>query len=516
MKSRILIGNVLDKLRELPDESVHVVCTSPPYWRLRDYSTPAQIWADTLPLCEEHESKPKNRYNDESFEEFCKKCGAWRGHLGLENSPELFVRHLVQIFEEVKRVLHPSGTVWLVLGDTFFGSGCGTNDYRTETVKSLSGRGKNAANYAGKRPQNQRKHEYLKPKDLAMIPARVAIALQQAGWWVVSQIPWIKRNSMPESVHKRPTTAVEYVYLLAKSSDYFYDADAVRMPLAVATLPRMSRGISERNKWTKGAPGSSAHSLSQPRLNIKKQRKLAGTGYGGDGKGLHGHSGYFDADGRPRFNTSGRNRRNSDWFFESWQGLLTNEEGEPLALLVNTSPFKGAHFATFGEKLVIPMIKAGTSEKGQCEKCGSPWEKIVIGESSADYMRNKDKSHLMSEQGQKQNIRAKEFFQRESKFLGWRPTCKCGGFKLRKEACFSRRLERRWYRDRWQRRIELLWPATEPCVVLDPFAGSGTTLAVAKRLGRYYIGIELSEKYVTQLIEPRLAKVAPLFHTDEK
>jgi len=186
-------GDVLACLRELPDESVHCVVTSSPYWGLRDYGTDGQI--------------------------------------GLEASPDAYVQRMVEVFRDVRRVLRADGTLWLNLGDSYASSG-------------VSGRG--ALNKLGERMGTGGGHKHssvdlgraptpegLKPKDLIGIPWRVALALQADGWWLRSEITWCKRAPMPESVTDRPTSATEKVFLLAKAERYFYDADAVREPNAV-------------------------------------------------------------------------------------------------------------------------------------------------------------------------------------------------------------------------------------------------------------------------------------------
>lgn len=169
-----------------------------------------------------------------------------------------------------------------------------------------------------------------------MMPFRVAMALQADGWYLRSVIPWLKRSAMPESVTDRPASAVEYVFLLAKSSRYFWDADAVR-----ATPYQGDDG------WRFYAN----RGMVDPR---EGRPRHTGSGQPRDG----GNSAL--AAGQARDFSAGRNRRNSDWFFESWQGLMLDEADDPLALIVNPAPFKSAHFATFGPKLVEPMIKAST------------------------------------------------------------------------------------------------------------------------------------------------------------
>jgi DNA modification methylase len=180
MNATILTGDVLDKLRTLPDNSVQCVVTSPPYYGLRDYGVPGQI--------------------------------------GLEPTPAAYVARMVGVFREVRRVLREDGVCWLNLGDSYNGSGGADGDYNAGGLKDGQPR------YPG------RNIDTLKPKDLIGIPWRVAFALQEDGWWLRSDIIWAKPNPMPESVTDRPTKAHEYVFLLTKAARYFYDAEAIKEP----------------------------------------------------------------------------------------------------------------------------------------------------------------------------------------------------------------------------------------------------------------------------------------------
>lgn len=147
---------------------------------------------------------------------FCRRCGAWKGCLGLEPDPDLYVEHLVAVLSEVRRVLRDDGTLWLNLGDSF----AANRSYQVRDRKRDEPGG----------PLPARVAESLKPKDLVGIPWRVAFGLQADGWWLRSDIVWAKPNAMPESVTDRPTRAHEFVFLLTKSRRYFYDAEAVREP----------------------------------------------------------------------------------------------------------------------------------------------------------------------------------------------------------------------------------------------------------------------------------------------
>jgi len=237
--ARLYYGqDVLQSLKLLPDASVHSVITSPPYWGLRNYQNVSTVWGgstdcdhewgDTIPGSNRGGSgTPTDKNNrGEGYGRnaprgnLCEKCGAWRGSLGLEPTPDLFVEHMVLVFREVARVLRPDGTLWLNLGDSYTSGG--------RTWRAPDSKDGKAGREADTRPQTP---EGLKPKDLVGIPWRVALALQTDGWYLRSDIIWAKKNPMPESVRDRPTSAHEHVFLLAHPDSggrYFYDPNAVR------------------------------------------------------------------------------------------------------------------------------------------------------------------------------------------------------------------------------------------------------------------------------------------------
>ncbi|MCK5604731.1 hypothetical protein KAR91_22770, partial [Candidatus Pacearchaeota archaeon] len=223
-----------------------MVCTSPPYWGLRDYGLPPQVWScgcdvDHSEGCE-HEWQPSlepgGQGNGNSFRRdkkagrkrgghqpgFCQKCQAWRGSLGLEPTPELYIQHIVQVFREIWRVLRKDGTVWLNLGDSY-ATGAGKvgaapgGGPRGEAFKKHFGPRTPGSLMAmnGVTQPNRMPIPGLKPKDLCGIPWRVALALQADGWWLRSDIIWSKKNCMPESCVDRPTRSHEYIFLLTKS-----------------------------------------------------------------------------------------------------------------------------------------------------------------------------------------------------------------------------------------------------------------------------------------------------------
>lgn len=359
--NKIIQGNALEVLRELPDESVNCVVTSSPYWGLRDYGLPPMIWANEKPLCEgEHlwgEKLPKGgrkkRLEDgdpkhskvgiaESFAladggQFCKRCGAWRGSLGLEPTPGMYIQHLVDIFQEIKRVLKKDGTVWLNLGDSYNagrngGHPGGKKQWKPEQQKYVE---RSGANVPG-----------LKPKDLVGIPWRVAFALQADGWYLRSDIIWHKPNSLPESVKDRPTKAHEYIFLLAKSgSTKLWQAKDTK---EWSYDPDLSETIWLNGKRTMRWRGFDyyydADAIREKCItgNGKSQGKAAGKRFGGPTNAKGTVSGFGE---RELFNNPfGRNKR-SVW-------------------TVSTQPFPEAHFATFPPDLIVPCIKAGCPKGG--------------------------------------------------------------------------------------------------------------------------------------------------------
>jgi DNA modification methylase len=235
---RLYHGDVLAVLRDLPAESVDCCVTSPPYWGLRDYGTGA--WEGGDSDCEHRvredariESstlgggKATTGHQREGFKDVCPRCGATRidQQLGLEPTPEEYVTRMVEVFREVRRVLVSHGTVFLNLGDSYFGTGRGPSDREREN------RGFHTkVTRSGFPESNTYSHSVLKSKDLVGVPWRVAFALQADGWYLRSDITWCKPNAMPESVMDRPTKATEMIFLLSKNPRYYYDAEAIRQP----------------------------------------------------------------------------------------------------------------------------------------------------------------------------------------------------------------------------------------------------------------------------------------------
>ena len=395
-------------LRAIAADSVHCVVTSPPYWGLRDYGVEGQI--------------------------------------GLEKTPQEFVAVMVDVFREVRRVLRPEGTCWLNLGDSFFSDGGHTSgDSLDRRGEYRIGRRPAAEYQAHRRPVANGAAWGLKPKDLCMIPARVAIALQEDGWWLRSDVVWHKPNGMPEAVKDRPVRAHEFIFLLTKSARYFYDADATREPCKApeASTPEdMARAFSRRRATAAEVRQDPIVSPPPIVTNGNKGRKVATQV---EGARVNSHLGYSF----PWAGTTALKR-------DVWS--------------VTSKPFKGSHFATFPPDLIEPCILAGTSAHGACAACGAPWVRQVEATFHPQEDVSADRG-ARGAAGQKSMDESSgwEGYPRgatEVKTTGWAASCACPS------------------------------AAVVPCTVLDPFGGAGTTGMVADRLGRNAVLLELNPEYV--------------------
>ncbi len=411
----VLHGDVLEQLRALPDESVQCVVTSPPYWGLRDYKIPATVWGG-IPECphdwgeevvqnatnnktktrwqhtrsgSDKETAPENRTAWKRTEvpqgRFCCHCGAWAGKFGLEPTIGLYLDHAVAIFREVRRVLKKRGTLWLNIGD----SSCNSDKWggRSGNLNKTSADGgfprekrrasgspaqqsNLAADFEG--APHRSPQAGIKPKDICMLPHRLAIALQADGWYVRKDIVWFKTNAMPESVKDRPTNAHEYVFLCSKSKRYYYDAGAIMTPASPNTHARVARAWGEEDDRRR--QGVLPHKKQGDRhgnaIDAHIAKKVNGTGVGWG----------RNSENDPRDGRQGRPRHVSDSVpgvnpkaIESAPGSKQNASFS--AAVVNpvvkvnarsvwpipTQPYPDAHFATFPVRLVQPCILAGSA-----------------------------------------------------------------------------------------------------------------------------------------------------------
>lgn len=345
-KLKILIGDCRAELKKIAEKTAQTCVTSPPYYGLRSY------------LPKGHPLKHLE--------------------IGQEKTPQEYVEKIVAVFREVRRVLRDDGTLWLNLGDSYAGSGQGRMGDGSSAKKKGDKQFTNRGSCAGTVNPSQFSSPEMKAKDLMGIPWRVAFALQADGWYLRAQCPWIKRNPMPESCKDRPTTSIETIFLFTKSPTYFYDHAAVMKPSAPASEPRQRRAVSDSHKNLFGAPGQTPHSFSKPRENqnwkgskfddgknllihpnVGKNRKEFDPKHAGGGSSMVGHSGNKKSNGEPIYGET-RLRRSTDWFFESWEGMLSDEAGDPLAFVVNTKGYAESHFATFPSELIKPCILSGS------------------------------------------------------------------------------------------------------------------------------------------------------------
>ena len=232
----ILQGDALTKLKELKEKSVNMVMTSPPYWALRDYGSDVEtIWDGDENCKHEFEVKERRLHGGTMKEDFgcsrgtremtdwktkdgfCQKCGAWKGQLGLEPTFDLYIKHLCDIFDEVKRVLRDDGTCWVNLGDTYYSKSGGKfqND-------NISNKQRNDASGISKANKLKEGKE-LEQKNLTLIPFRFAIEMQNRGWILRNVIIWHKPNCMPSSVKDRFTVDFEYIFFFSKKKKYYFE-----------------------------------------------------------------------------------------------------------------------------------------------------------------------------------------------------------------------------------------------------------------------------------------------------
>ena len=430
-------GNCLDKIKELDDDSIDCVVSSPPYYGLRDYGV--------------------------------------EGQFGLEPTIQEYIANTVKVFEAFKPKLKETATIWWNVGDSY-------SSGQRKTTKSQTLR--NDENYGFIRPPVQ---DGIKEKDLLMIPNRVAIALQDAGWYIRSEIIWHKPNPMPESVKDRPTSCHEKIWLITKNKKYYYDADAIKEP------------------------------VKHPSKDLKKNKRNVWT--------------------------------------------------------ITTKPYKEAHFATFPPELIEPCIKAGCPNQ-VCSVCGKPYErqtKIEKNLTLEDVKKIKENIATTNKTKKPYAVIDKEF---RNQVIEYRNLPKHD--TLRKylkdsrinstitidaiEKHFGTQSPHHWFekggsypsKDDWivlkkllslddtydQAMTEVFYKSglkgennyiengfTKQCdcqtnetkigVVLDPFAGVGTTGLVADRLGKNAILIELNAEYV-ELIKKRIYGDNPLFNDLEQ
>jgi site-specific DNA-methyltransferase (cytosine-N4-specific) len=433
MSAMLMAGDALTRLRELPGGFANVCVTSPPYFNLRSYQGGAE-------------------------------------ELGREATPDEYARHLVEVLREARRVLRDDGSLWLVIGDSY----ANTGGHKAQGASSArTGRSNVSVQNAQK---GYAGGNNIKIKDLLMIPALVAMTLRTDGWYLRSDIAWVKSNPMPESTFDRPTQSYEHVFMLTKTPRYYFDMEAVREPNV--------------------SPEQAAHNQRYAKPYTAFDDRAAATGQPGNVNSVGKHA-------RP--GPGGRHMRNvweinpepfTDHLCGACKTRLSGTEYRRLPKSdsgVRACPACGAsgawlsHFAVFPTRLVSRCLRASMPEGGCCARCGAPtkrvladagpdlaWQAASGADRSGGYAGTSREGGAASGAQDASATKARILAgMRKRETIGFEPTCACGT-------------------------AERMRP-----VVLDPFCGAGSALLSATRLSGDAIGIDLNPDYL-RLADARL------------
>ena len=422
--------DALEGLKQLPDNYIDCVMTSPPYWALRDYGIEPHVWDawdKKTGKCwnqSEHsfnvKAPPRRNRNPDDVKDsdsiqagnigsqhklpfiaFCSKCQAWKGSLGLEPTFDLYIKHLCDIFDEVKRVMKKEGTCWVNLGDTYSNKDSGGDNVM--------------GNPEFARPHRENvirppKETQLPSKSLTLIPFRFAIEMINRGWILRNTIIWQKPNCMPSSAKDRFTVDFEYLFFFVKQKKYFFEAQYE---------PQLESSIKRYQYEFPGYPGDI----------YPNEKRDSPNNFNGN-----------------RMIEGGRNKRTV------WS--------------ICPQPFPEAHFAVYPEELCETPIKAGCPEF-VCKKCGKAKEKLYDYEKEG-LVKCNARGELRPNTGEDihftKSMGYKEKYNSIPKFKGY-TNCNCNtGFK--------------------------------GGIVLDPFIGAGTTVIVALKQSKQFIGFEINKEYI--------------------
>lgn len=489
MFHKIYQGNVFDIVPKLKDNSIDFLCTSPPYFSLRNYNIPPVIiggnseckheWTESNSKADLRfrgnssqigKDKDKDTLGDGKQVEgaICGLCGAFFGQFGHEPTPQLFVSNLVYLFLLIRPKLKDTATMFINIGDTYSQSG-GTGSPKRSTTHTQFGKAQEEGNY-------QKPHKAIgyQPKTRLCIPERFCTAMVDNGWILRNVIPWIKINSTPESVTSRFSRKWEYIYFFTKSPDYYFNIEAIKRTITTETIERYQRALklgaySINGKYSNGEmgkptmPPSWVSKLSIP--TIHKQQ----TFFSGDFPlEKEVDSKFKEVDNPEEFGSP----RARDDYNDTNVGM-----GNPWdILIIPTKGIRQKHYASYPEALVEYFLTAGCPEL-VCSKCVSPKRQVYSsGGNSAFNIRVRDVKedrikHIdrIASEEEVDNYNEEEYISEEKEHI-ISEGCNCN--------------------------VEYM-----PATVFDPFAGSFTTCGIAKKMGRSSIGIELSGEYIDIGIE---------------
>lgn len=527
--NKIICGNSLEVLRLIPSESVNMAITSPPYWGLRSYKTPGYVWGGD-PKCEHDftidtkagdiryrpgnncqvsNNKTYDLWDGDAKGHICSICGAWVGELGHEPTPELYISHLCKIFDKVKRILKPEGSLYVNIGDTYYGIGGSVG--HTPESKNL---GRSTFEY-GAYPTasvSQKKHAFLQAKSQTCIPEMFVLEMVKRGWIKRNTIIWHKKNCMPESVDDRFTRDFEPMFYFTKNNKILYWTNENSLNLATQKPKTNIEGLDWEWRPCRRCSGTGYNNNvdneedynsqctiesffdendANKNLHIDVNKNIVCKSCSGTGNVKYplwaGHDSYFEQQFEPyninrwggRFKKNDKVKTRGTSKLESGAQKSVNRVGydcypNPFGRNkrsvwdIKVASFKGAHFAVYPEELIITPIKAGCPEY-VCTSCGIPRVKIYrlsgnnivfggYGSKTAEHIQASPSSSILTKQVQ------------EKELAGY-SSCDCVN------------------------------PEYLPGIVLDPFIGSGTTALVALKLGRHFIGIDSNQKYVDMAME---------------
>ena len=436
MSVRVLVGDAGAALATLEAESVDCCITSPPYFGLRDYGVDGQI--------------------------------------GREPTLGAYIEALVAVMRQVRRVLRPQGVVFLNLGDCYAGGGRGGKRAERGGVT-----GKQASNAASLGAGDASCPPECKPKDLMLVPARMAIALQDDGWWVRSEIIWAKPNPMPESVTSRPSTAHEHIWMLTKSGKHYYNNGEGQEPVSESTVQRGISAVKALERGFENRPHKYAEEAGGQRRIGEKRRDTAA--YNADVAKYAPRTWAFGKAGNGRNDEQRaytpplhRNHDSNTGFHERWQKQLREQAARPpiadITRSLATRPKDGK--ALSNEPHKFAPERADLAERTYMARIEAAERSVQIGTRR---LRNYEEAPL-------EVWRFCPASYREAHFATFPPTLV--------ERC-------------------LAIGCPEGGTVLDPFGGAGTTGLVADRLGYDAILCELNPAYADLAVE-RIRQESPL------